>query len=44
MDLVVTPERTVETDTEYDHPDGVDWALLDDERIEEIPVLAEFAP
>ncbi len=39
LDLVVTPERTVRTDTPYDRPDGVDWSLLDDERLEEIPVL-----
>lgn len=40
MDLVVTPERTIETDTPYDRPGGIDWAALDDDRIAEIPVLA----
>jgi len=44
MDLVVTPERTVETETPYDRPAGIDWTALDDERIEAIPVLAARRP
>ena len=44
MDYVVTPDRTVETGTPYPRPDGVDWDALDDDRIAEIPVLAERAP
>jgi len=44
MDVVVTPERTVRTETPYDRPDGVDWNALDDDRLAEIPVLAEKAP
>ena len=44
MDLVVTPERTVETDTPYDRPAGIDWAALDDERIAEIPILERLQP
>ncbi|MFD1511812.1 5-formyltetrahydrofolate cyclo-ligase [Halomarina rubra] len=39
MDVVVTPERTVRTGA-TGRPDGVDWDALDEERIEEIPVLA----
>ena len=39
MDLVVTAERVVATDTPYDRPDGVDWAEVGDEDIEEMPVL-----
>jgi 5-formyltetrahydrofolate cyclo-ligase len=38
MDIVVTPERTVETGA-TGRPDGIDWALLDEDRIAEIPVL-----
>jgi 5-formyltetrahydrofolate cyclo-ligase len=38
MDLVVTPERTVETGASGS-PGGIDWDLLDEERIAEIPVL-----
>ena len=44
MDIVVTPERTVETETPYDRPAGIDWTALDDERIEAIPVLAARRP
>lgn len=44
MDLVVTPERVVETETEYDRPTGVDWSLVDDEQVAETPVLADLRP
>ncbi|WP_372479407.1 5-formyltetrahydrofolate cyclo-ligase [Halomicrobium sp. HM KBTZ05] len=44
MDLVVTPERTIETATPYDRPDGIDWAALDEDRIEEMPVLEARRP
>ncbi|ELZ45626.1 5-formyltetrahydrofolate cyclo-ligase [Halorubrum coriense DSM 10284] len=44
LDLVVTPERTVRTETSYARPDGVDWDALDAEKLSEIPVLAERAP
>ncbi|TKX75461.1 5-formyltetrahydrofolate cyclo-ligase [Halorubrum sp. GN11_10-6_MGM] len=44
LDLVVTPERTVRTDTPYARPAGVDWDALDAEKLSEIPVLAERAP
>ncbi|WP_227133185.1 5-formyltetrahydrofolate cyclo-ligase [Halorubellus salinus] len=42
MDLVCTPERVVRTETSYDRPHGVDATLLDDDRIDEIPVLQEY--
>jgi len=41
MDLVVTPERTVETGASG-KPAGIDWTALDEERIEEIPALEEL--
>jgi len=44
LDVVVTPERTIETETLYDRPDGVDWSALDEARIEKIPVLTARAP
>jgi len=44
LDLVVTPERTVRTDTPYPRPSGVDWDALDEERLDAIPVLRERAP
>ncbi|SFR99884.1 5-formyltetrahydrofolate cyclo-ligase [Halomicrobium zhouii] len=40
LDYLVTPERTIETETPFDRPTGVDWDELDEERIEEMPVLA----
>ncbi|MFC6724592.1 5-formyltetrahydrofolate cyclo-ligase, partial [Halobium palmae] len=42
MDYVVTPERTVETGAAGERPTGVDWGLLDEERLAEIPVLDRF--
>jgi 5-formyltetrahydrofolate cyclo-ligase len=39
LDLVVTPERAVETGTTHDRPAGVDWSLVDDDRVAETPVL-----
>jgi 5-formyltetrahydrofolate cyclo-ligase len=44
MDYIVTPDRTVETGTPHQRPDGIDWDALDDDRLAEIPVLAERAP
>ncbi|WP_135820069.1 5-formyltetrahydrofolate cyclo-ligase [Halostella litorea] len=44
MDHVVTPERTIATGGEYEKPDGVDWAALDDEKIDEIPILQAKRP
>lgn len=39
MDLIVTPERTIQTDTTHDRPSGLHWSELSEERIEEIPIL-----
>ncbi|WP_137286690.1 5-formyltetrahydrofolate cyclo-ligase [Halorussus salinisoli] len=39
MDLVVTPTRTIRTETEFEKPDGLFWGELSEERIAEIPVL-----
>ena len=41
MELLITPERVIRTETER-KPTGIDWSLLSDERIEEIPVLERF--
>ncbi|WP_128906235.1 5-formyltetrahydrofolate cyclo-ligase [Halorubrum amylolyticum] len=43
LDLVVTPERTIGTDTPYPRPEGIDWDVLDDETLNTIPVLSERA-
>lgn len=39
MDLVVTPDRVVETATAHGRPTGVDWDALDAETVADIPVL-----
>ncbi|SMO51221.1 5-formyltetrahydrofolate cyclo-ligase [Halorubrum cibi] len=44
LDLVVTPERTVRTGSDAERPPGVDWDAIDEERVADIPVLAERAP
>ena len=44
LDLVVTPDRTVEVDRTRDRPAGVNWDLLTAERLAEIPVLDARAP
>ncbi|KAA9398883.1 5-formyltetrahydrofolate cyclo-ligase [Haloarcula sp. CBA1130] len=44
MDWVVTPERTVETETTYATPTGVDWDALSADRIKDIPVLSARRP
>jgi 5-formyltetrahydrofolate cyclo-ligase len=38
MDLVVTPDRAIEAGTS-EKPGGVDWGVLPDSRLAEIPVL-----
>jgi 5-formyltetrahydrofolate cyclo-ligase len=42
MDLVVTPERAIETGTSG-KPAGIDWTALPEERLEEIPVLERLS-
>lgn len=44
MDLVVTPDQTVRTETTASKPTGIDWDRLSDEQRSEIPVLDRFAP
>ncbi|WP_255192530.1 5-formyltetrahydrofolate cyclo-ligase [Natronobeatus ordinarius] len=41
MDLLVTPERVVRPDG-GEKPAGIDWSLLEAERLEAIPVLARL--
>lgn len=43
LDLVVTPERVVRTETSYGKPRGIDWGRLSEERVEEIPVLGRLS-
>jgi len=44
MDVVITPERTIETDTPHARPDGIAWDDLEEERIAAMPALAARAP
>ncbi|WP_254543247.1 5-formyltetrahydrofolate cyclo-ligase [Halomarina pelagica] len=45
LDLIATPERVIRPDpTDATKPDGIDWTLLDEDRIEEIPVLRRVRP
>ncbi len=44
IDLIVTPDRVVRPTRNRPRPAGVDWDLLDEETLSEIPVLAERAP
>lgn len=39
LDLVVTPTRVLETRTSHGRPEGVDWELLTEEKIDAIPLL-----
>ncbi|QSX01178.1 5-formyltetrahydrofolate cyclo-ligase [Haloterrigena alkaliphila] len=42
MDLIVTPERTIRPDGR-EQPAGIDWELLEEERLAEIPVLERLS-
>ncbi|ELZ79498.1 5-formyltetrahydrofolate cyclo-ligase [Haloferax larsenii JCM 13917] len=44
MDIVVTPERTIRTETPYARPTGIDWSALSDEQVEAMPVLQRLRP
>lgn len=44
MDVVVTPERVVRTESPYERSTGIDWDALSDEKIEEIPLLQRLRP
>jgi 5-formyltetrahydrofolate cyclo-ligase len=42
IDWLFTPERSVRTEAADDKPTGVNWAVLGDDRLDEIPVLREL--
>ncbi|WP_435180559.1 5-formyltetrahydrofolate cyclo-ligase [Halorussus sp. AFM4] len=44
MDLVVTPTRTIQTETAFEKPPGVFWDELSEERVAEISVLEGRRP
>jgi 5-formyltetrahydrofolate cyclo-ligase len=43
LEWVLTPERTIETDSPAAKPSGIDWGTIDAERRAEIPVLDRLA-
>lgn len=42
MDWLFTPERSVRTDTVDDKPTRLEWDILPEERLDEIPVLRQL--
>ncbi len=42
MDWIVTPENLIETSTQFEKPNGIDWSVLDDEYLQKIPVLRKL--
>ena len=42
LSLIVTPERSVRVEEPGEPPEGIDWSLLDEEDLEEMPVLREL--
>lgn len=44
LDVIVTPDRIIETHTPFDRPEGIDWSRLSDDRIAEIPILDRLKP
>jgi 5-formyltetrahydrofolate cyclo-ligase len=43
LDAIVTPEKVLPVDRDYDKPRGIYWKLLPDEKIDAIPVLKQQA-
>ncbi len=44
LDVIVTPTRTIRTDTKQQKPDRIYWDLLPAHKIEEIPLLQQLKP
>lgn len=42
MDWIVTPDRTVKTETTDEKPAGIDWSVLSADRLDEIPILRQL--
>ena len=39
LSLVVTPDETIEIAAPYPSPNGINWDLLDEKDLEDMPVL-----
>lgn len=44
LDVICTPSEVIRTNTPFERPAGIDWTVLDDDRLDEIPVLQRLAP
>ncbi|WP_049969865.1 5-formyltetrahydrofolate cyclo-ligase [Haladaptatus cibarius] len=42
MDVLVTPDREIRTETPFPRPSGIDWESIPKEKIEEIPLLGRL--
>jgi 5-formyltetrahydrofolate cyclo-ligase len=42
LDIIITPSRVIYTNTTYQKPQGISWALLPDSKISSIPLLEEL--
>jgi len=42
LDWVITPEQVIETRTAYQPPSGLDWAIVQPDQLEQIPVLRQL--
>ena len=42
VDVILTPTRALRTNTPYRRPTGVDWSLVDEHMMREMPILLEL--
>lgn len=42
LDYIITPDETIETNTQIPKPTGIEWALVDDDALQAMPVLREL--
>lgn len=42
LNWIVTPEQVIETQTPLSRPTGLDWATIQPDQLEKIPILAQF--
>lgn len=42
LDIIVTPSRIIRTETNYEHPRGIQWDLISKKKIRKIPLLHEL--
>ena len=42
LDFIVTPERVIDCEMKFTRPDGIYWEYLDQEKIDEIPILQKM--